>query len=259
MKRLSIFFLSLALVLVMAQGALAHFGMLIPSQGVVEDKAKAGLSLTLAFAHPMEMVGMDMAKPEQFGVKVGSEKTDLLGSLKEFKFLDRKAWQGSFAVKKPGVHTFYMVPALYWEPAEDVFIQHLTKVVVPAFGDEEGWDEPVGLKTEIVPLTRPFGLYAGNVFTGLVLVDGKPASGVDVEVEFYNSARKREAPNGYMVTQVVKTGPDGTFCYAAPWAGWWGFAALTEAKETVKHEGKDKNVEMGAVLWIEFVAPKAGK
>ena len=43
-------------------------------------------------------------------------------------------------------------PQPYWEPAEDAFIIHYTKTVVTAFGDDGGWDEEIGLKTEIVPL-----------------------------------------------------------------------------------------------------------
>ena len=95
-------------------------------------------------------------------------------------------------------------PKPYWEPAEDKFIVHYTKVIVPAYGDEDGWDKPAGVKTEIVPLTRPFANYAGNTFRGQLLVDGKPAAGADVEVEYFNRDGKYEAPNDYFVTQVVK-------------------------------------------------------
>jgi cobalt/nickel transport protein len=256
MKRIT---LCLALLLGMASSALAHFGMVIPSQGIVEDKAKANLSLSVSFIHPMEMQGMDMARPLEFGVFVGEDKTDLLPGLKEAKVLGHKAWQGAYAVKRPGVYSFYAVPAPYWEPAEDKFIQHITKVIVPAFGDDEGWDAPLGLKTEIVPLTRPFGNYAGNIFTGKVLLDGKPVANCEVEVEYYNKDRKYEAPNEYAVTQVVKTDGEGVFSFVVPWAGWWGFAALNDAAETIKQDGKDKKIELGAVIWVEFVAPKAGK
>jgi len=256
MKR---FALCLVLVLLMAQAAQAHFGMVIPSQSVVEDKAKSNLNLMICFIHPMELNGMDMAKPLDFSVVSGEEKTSLLSTLKETKLLGHKAWQGAFAPKKPGVYTFYTVPAPYWEPAEDKFIQHITKVVVPAFGDEEGWDKPVGLKTEIIPFTRPFGNYAGNIFTGQVLLEGKPAANCDVEVEYYNKDKKYAAPNEFMNTQVVKTDANGMFSFVAPWAGWWGFAALNDATQTIKQDGKDKSIELGAVLWMEFVAPKAGK
>ena len=112
-------------------------------------------------------------------------------------------------MKKPGTYQFVMEPKPYWEPAEDCFIIHYIKTVVAAFGGEDGWDEPAGLKTEIVPLTRPFGNYAGNVFQGRVLLDGKPVPGAEVEVEFYNRDGKYEAPNDYMITQVIRTDTDG--------------------------------------------------
>ena len=79
-----------------------------------------------------------------------------------------QGWQATFPVKRPGAYAFYMEPEPYWEPAEDAFIVHHTKTVVTAFGDDEGWDTEIGLPTEIVPLSRPFGLYAGNVFQGVV-------------------------------------------------------------------------------------------
>ena len=250
----------LAVVLSLWAGpALAHFGMAIPSDDVVVDKNKAKVDVTLSFSHPMEGKGMDMAKPKQFGVKDGEQKTDLLGSLTPTKVMEHAAWQGCYTFKRPGVGTFYVVPEPYFEPAEDKFIQHITKVVVPAFGEEEGWDAPVGLAAEIVPLTRPFGNYVGNVFTGQVLVDGKPAPGVTVEVEYYNKDKAYEAPNEYMTTQAVKTDANGVFVYAVPFAGWWGFAALTQAPQTLEKDGQAKKVELGAVLWAKFVDPKHAK
>jgi cobalt/nickel transport protein len=256
MKR---FALSLILVLGLAQVAQAHFGFLHPSQSVVEEKDQAKIAFTLAFLHPMEQNGMDMVKPQAFGVVMDGAKTDLLGSLKETKVLGHTAWQTTFTPKKPGVYSFFMIPEPYWEPAEDKFIQHISKVIIPAFGEEDGWDEPLGLKAEIVPLTRPFGNYAGNVFRGVVLVDGKPLAGARVEVEYYNKDKKHAAPYDCMNTQVVKTDANGTFSYTVPWAGWWGFAALTTAHETIKFKGVDKRIELGGVLWMEFVAPKVIK
>ena len=37
-----------------AAPALAHFGMVIPSQDTVADKAKAKVELAVSFSHPME-------------------------------------------------------------------------------------------------------------------------------------------------------------------------------------------------------------
>ncbi len=246
---------AMAFFLLVSHAAQAHFGMLIPSHDVVSDQRAAKVELTLSFSHPMEGNGMDMAKPKVFAVKDGDQTTDLLATLKPAKVMEHAAWQSEYRFRKPGVGIFYFQPEPYFEPAEDKFIEHLTKVVVPAFGEEDGWDAPIGLAAEIVPLSRPFGNYAGNLFSGQLLVEGRPAPGVQVEVEFYNEKRAYRSPNDYLVTQVVKTDANGVFHYAVPFAGWWGFAALTEAPELRKHQGADKKVERGAVLWTRFSDP----
>ena len=147
-------------------------------------------------------------------------------ALQQATVMDHAAWQSEVEIKRPGVYWFVMEPKPYWEPAEDVFIIHYSKTVVAAFGEDEGWDEELGLKTEIVPLTKPFGLYQGNLFQGIVKVDGKPAAYAEVEIEYYNEAGTARAPSDYMITQTIKADKNGVFTYAAPKAGWWGFAAL---------------------------------
>ena len=123
--------------------ALAHFGMVIPSTPVVEEKKDATLSLELSFSHPMEMVGMPLAKPKSFTVHVDGKAQDLVPSLAPAKILDHEAWKAQYTVKRPGVYWFAMEPVPYWEPVEDCYIVHYTKTVVAAFGEEEGWDRPL--------------------------------------------------------------------------------------------------------------------
>jgi cobalt/nickel transport protein len=255
----AVWVLAAAAVLVTSGSALAHFGMLIPSKSTVSQGDPKTLNLQASFSHPMEIVGMEMAKPKAFGVLVGESKEELLAALKPARVMEKQGWAAAYTLKKPAVYTFFMEPEPYWEPAEDCFIVHYTKVVVPAFGDEEGWDREVGLKTEIVPLTRPFGLYAGNVFQGIVMLDGKRVPYAEVEVEFYNEQKRAEAPTEYMVTQVVKSDRNGVFTYAAPKTGWWGFAALNTADFKLKKDGKDKAVEIGAVIWVYFHEWQEGK
>lgn len=252
MKKISISALLTILLLALSSNSFAHFGMIIPSDSMVMQGDARDLSLTVSFSHPFEMVGMDMDKPAKFELIFNGKKTDLLPSLKEAKVMKRKAWTSAYKVKRPGVYWIHMEPKPYWEPAEDCYIIHYTKTIVAAFGEDSGWDEPIGLKTEIVPLTRPFGLYAGNIFQGTVLVDGKPAPGTEVEIEYYNREKRSRAPNDYFVTQVVKADKNGVFTYAVPKAGWWGFAGLNTSDKKIKFEGEDKDVEIGAVLWVEF-------
>ena len=37
-----------------------------------------------------------------------------------------------------------------------------------------------------------------------------------------------------------------------PNAGWWGFAALNTAPETMTQDGEEKAVELGAVIWVRI-------
>ena len=238
------------------QPASAHFGMLIPSANMVMPADNRTITLQLSFSHPFEMIGMTLAKPEKLTVIASGKREELLGRLQPTRVMDQRGWKANYRIQRPGAHLFYMQPQPYWEPAEDVFIIHYTKTVVAAFGDDEGWDAEIGLKTEIVPLSRPFGLYAGNLFQGIVKLDGKPVPYAAVEIEYYNkdnADKKPAAPTAYMVAQTIKADGNGVFSYAAPGAGWWGFAALSQADFTLRLEsGEEKEVELGAVLWVHF-------
>jgi len=226
--------------------------MVIPSDQMVMQDEDRTVTIDLRFWHPFEGMGMELVKPARFAVIANGEEKDLLGSLKSVKTDGHQTWRTEYALKRPGVYSFFMEPQPYWEPTEDCYIIHYTKAVVTAFGDDEGWDGEVGLKTEIVPLSKPYGLYAGNCFQGIVKLDGKPVPYAEVEVEYYNEDGSLSAPSDYMVTQTVKADQHGVFTYVAPRAGWWGFAALNTADETKKHDGVEKDIELGAVIWVKF-------
>lgn len=243
-----------------AHPAPAHFGAVIPSDDIVTQADDNTLKVEVKFIHPMEMHYMEMARPNVFGVFHKGKKTDLLDTLAPAR---RKSpgqdqavtvWTTDYQIRRPGDHIFYVEPAPYWEPAEDLFIVHYTKVCVNAFGLEEGWDHHVGLETEIIPFTRPYGLWTGNLFTGRVLLKGEPVPFAEVEIEYLNESPGNThvvvPPADPYVTQVVKADQNGVFSYAMPKAGWWGFSALSEADWKLTRDGQEKGVEIGAVFWV---------
>ncbi|MDC3237118.1 DUF4198 domain-containing protein [bacterium] len=232
--------------------SLAHFGMVIPSDNMVMQGDDRKISINISFSHPFEKIGMPLEKPRKFFVVKNSGNSNLMDKLEKIQIMDNRAWNAGYDIKRPGAYTFVMEPEPYWEPAEDCYIIHYTKTVVAAFGDDEGWDREVGLKTEIVPLSRPFGLYSGNIFQGIVKLDGKRVPFAQVEVEYFNKDKKAIAPTDYMITQTIKADKNGVFSYAAPVAGWWGFAALNQSDRKMMHETQKKDIELGAVLWVKF-------
>ena len=84
----------------------------------------------------------------------------------------KTAWTLTEDLPEPGAAIFFVEPQPYWEPAEGKYIVHYAKVVVDSCASGEGWDALVGLPVEIEPLTRPTGLWTGNLFTGVVLKHG---------------------------------------------------------------------------------------
>lgn len=232
--------------------ALAHYGMIIPSDSIVDQGDGRSIPVTLSFSHPFEGNGMVLEEPVAFSVTHDGETTDLLSDLEDTQVMGQPAFMLDYPLGRPGAYVFAMEPQPYWEAGEESYIIHYTKTYVSAFGEDGGWDTELGLRTEIVPLSKPFGLWAGNVFQGTVMLDGEPVPGAEVEIEYYNEDGSAVAPSDLMITQTIKADDNGVFTYATPSSGWWGFAALNTAPETMDHEGEEKPVELGAVLWVHF-------
>jgi cobalt/nickel transport protein len=246
--------LSLSAFFAMTVSSEAHFVVLKPSTDVVEGNQRV-IKLEAKFTHPMEG-GPNM----EFGIVDSGAVINGKRYRLRWKKIMIPALEGSskkvpmyrttFRIRRPGVYQFFVDPTPYFEPAEEKFIKQITKVYVEAFGLEDGWDEPLGLKAEIVPLTRPFGVWESNTFRGRVFINGKPAANVDVEVEYLNTKGVR-VPNDTFITQVIKTDENGYFEYTIPWAGWWGFSAIGDGGTLRYKDGKEYPVELDAVIWIK--------
>lgn len=240
---------SLAVALALTSPAAAHFQEIIPGSDVLPDGGT--VTLDMIFTHPFDGGPvMQMVRPARVGVVFDGQMTDLSGALTETMVEDQTGWTLTHELAEPGAAIFFVEPQPYWEPAENKFIIHYSKVVVDSFASGEGWDALVGLPVEIQPLTRPTGLWTGNVFSGVVLKDGQPVPFAEVEVEFINDGAVT-APNDSFVTQVLKADANGTFSYAMPRGGWWGFAALIEGDTTMTSpDGAEVGVEEGALIWV---------
>jgi cobalt/nickel transport protein len=256
-KRFLIFLLFIGLCLgSLPRQAAAHFQVLLPSTDIVEAQDPRTVELDIRFTHPMEQgPSMNMARPRQFGVLVGGkQRIDLADKLRPRQVDGKSAFTCTLPTSTPGDYVVYLDPEPYWEAAEEKMIIHYTKVVVDVLGAEKGWDALVGLPVEIEPLVRPYGLWTGNTFRGIVRYHGKPVPLARVEVEYFNEGRRVKPPRDAFVTQVIKTDINGVFSYTMPRAGWWGFAALITGDEKMKNpSGKPVEVELGGLMWVKTV------
>ncbi len=242
----------LAALLMIPSICLAHFQELIPDRSIVEDQSEMKLSFDIQFTHPMSGgPRMNMDRPVRFGVISPQGKQDLSDALTSQVEQGRQFFSAEYAIDQPGDYIFFLEPTPYWEPAEGRMIVHYTKVVVGAFGGENNWDGAVGFPVEINPLVRPYGLWTGNLFQGIVIRNGEPVPFATVEVEWRNDGSVT-VPAAPFVTQVLRTDANGMFSYAMPRGGWWGFAALLPGQAFMPNPaGEDVEVENGALIWIQ--------
>ncbi len=238
-----------------ARPSLAHFQELIPSSNILEGETQRNVTIDAIFTHPMAgSPTMNMGQPTKFGV-IGreGERVDLLSTLRPMTVSGKQAFTATYRVPGPANYIFYIDPAPYWEPEESKMLIHYTKVVVNAYGEDEGWDKMTGAPVEIRPLTRPFGLWTGNVFSGIVYYDGKPRPFTRIEVEFISNG-KIKIPSDPYETQVIQSDASGYFSYAMPKAGWWGFAALvTGVRKMPNPSGQIVPIEEGGLIWVKTI------
>jgi cobalt/nickel transport protein len=242
--------------------ALAHFQMIYTPESAL---SKGGtIDLKLVFTHPFEAGHtMDMSAPEQFFVVRKEKKTDLLKTLKPIRWTSLTnsgaAYETTYKVRGMGDNVFCLVPGPYYEAEEGIYIQQITKTVVNAAGFPTNWDAEVGLPAEIVPLDKPYALWTGNVFRGIVHSNGKPVPYAEIEVEYMNhtplvdqNAFAKEAhasaPQDAFVTMGIKANAVGEFAFGIPRAGWWGFCALGVGPDK---EYKGKELSQDAVIWVQ--------
>ncbi|MEQ8285171.1 DUF4198 domain-containing protein [Thalassospira sp.] len=244
--------LSLVIAASFTATAQAHFQKLIPSTNVVDQNTGRQITFDVTFTHPMTNgPAMDMAEPLQFGMQYDGVKTDLLGALTPKTVDDHAAFDADVTVKAPGGYAFYIEPAPYFEPAEGKYIIQYTKTIIDAYDSGEDWDQMVGFPVEIEPLTRPYGIWTGNVFSGMVRHNGTAVPFAEIEVEYANDG-SITLPNATFATQVIKADANGIFHYAMPKDGWWVFAALIEdGTMAAPNTNKQVPVERGGVLWVK--------
>ena len=265
-----------------AATAQAQYTLLLPDQPTQEGNAKEPkkqMDVLLALGDPFSLNAVDMEMPQMFAVLrrmpltleeqalegqsgkrsggVKSLREELLGDLEEIRYMDKKAWAAHVDMEIPGLYQLMAETRPRWDDGRGMFEQQFAKVVLPVLGVEQGWDSPVGLAVEIVPLTRPFGLMAPALFSAKVLRDNEPLADSFVRVGRLNTER-RGVPGPWHAEQVLKTDGDGNFSFLCSQPGWWAFMAVTQGTPMKGGDGQPKALELGALLWVYVDDAKLG-
>ncbi|RME71286.1 MAG: DUF4198 domain-containing protein [Planctomycetota bacterium] len=246
--------LATALVVVLfvaVSAARAHFTIVLPDASSVRKGDT--VRLDMQFGHPFEHELADMPPPARLALRsptgtireltnaVSLYRTLPLGSGKARTY--RARWQ-------PDVRGDWLVDLRTAPMRHGAGLQRDHVKLVVHVQAERGWDAVLGQPLEIVPLTRPYGLFPGVTLRGQVFANGSPlAQGFAyVSVERYNPRAPKTLPPEERITRTERTGPGGTFAVTLPEAGWWVIAA-----ERPRRTESAKVHERG-LLWV-YVPP----
>lgn len=231
--------------------ALAHKAWLLPSQTVLSgDKPVVTFDAAVSndlfyFNHvPLRLDNLVVTAPDGSRVQPNGQSTGKFRSVFDVELAqqgtyriavandsataswdengEQKRWRGTpaeFAAKVP-------------RDAKDLKVgQSLSRVetFVTYGSPSESALKPAGSGLELVPITHPNDLFAGEEATFQLQVDGKPAANLDVEI-VRGGTRYRNAQDEIK----VKTDADGRFAVTWPEAGmYWLEASTEDARTTV--------------------------
>jgi uncharacterized GH25 family protein len=150
----------------------------------------------------------------------------------------KKRWRGKAADLKEAV------PA----NAKNVQVSEMASRVetfVTQGSPSDGALKPTGKGLELVPVSQPNDLMAGEKATFQLLLDGKPAP--NLKVVAINGATRYRNAQGEMDTTTDK---DGKFSFTWPAAGMYWVNASTEDERTSVKEAKRRRVAYTATLEV---------
>lgn len=240
----------------------AHLQLLYTPE-LLREKG-GNISLKMPFTHPADSgLVMQVEPPERFFMIKKGQTTDLLPTTTQSQWTSAKntgiAYETEVKLRGLGDYVFVYQMAPYFEPDEDIYIQQISKTIVNVGSLPTDWNKDFGLVAEIVPLTKPYAIYEGGTFTGIVKSEGKPVPFAEIEVEYMNYApdvtnnlfsdtANIEIPADAFITMTLYADANGTFTFGIPKAGQWGFAALGVGPKKAMN---GKELSQDAVIWVQ--------
>lgn len=222
--------------------ASAHFNFFLPDEWSM-DGAREN-SVEIIWGHPYEgiyfdpptMINSTVLKPDGTKENLPSGEITVTGAEGQVK--------GREISFTPGIKGDYIVyadfEALVVEEEEVAWEDHVKAVI--HHKASRGWDQRTGQIMEILPLTRPYGLEEGFVFTGQALYNGQPLGEAPVEIEKYYAVgvcTDENLPDEPMVTRETRSDPNGIFSFTLDEPGVWVVCA-SNTVGTI--EGHDRDI-----------------
>ena len=155
-------------------------------------------------------------------------------------------------------------PRPRWSESRQRYEQEFVKATVPVYGESRGWEVPCGLRLEVVPRTRPFGLGAPCLFSAQVRWQGQPLPGAQVRMYRINTDKTPPAlPTPWHCSLEARADADGNVAFVLNRPGWWCCVAEPDGEPLKGPDGNPRPLRFGGVFWLYVddmaAAPSAEK
>ncbi|VAW86685.1 hypothetical protein MNBD_GAMMA17-589 [hydrothermal vent metagenome] len=136
-----------------------------------------------------------------------------------------------------------------WSKHDSTFTETTVRTVIHQ-GLSRGWETPLGLPLEIVPLNQPYGLLPGDSFRVELLHNGEPLTDAKIYAEkYYDPPLQKPYPSESLLTRTSRTDRNGIANINLHSAGWWVLFVLHELDEMEK-DGQSGVATLQDAVWI---------
>ena len=256
-----------AALLALAPLASAHKAWLLPSQTVVAGQnpwisVDAAVSNDLFYLNhvPLRLDGLVITAPDGSRAQPQNAATGKFRSVFDVKLTQPGTWR--LGVVNAGLNASWKEDGKprRWRGNEASFATEVPKnaqdlQVSQSYGRVETFVtsgapndtalKPDGKGLELVPVTHPNDLFAGEAATFKLQIDGKPAAGLEVEI-IRGGTRYRNTQDEIKVTTDAK----GSFSVTWPEAGMYWLQAGSEDDKTTIKQAKQRRLSYVATLEV---------
>ncbi len=136
-----------------------------------------------------------------------------------------------------------------WSEHDSTFTEATVRAVIHQ-GLSRGWETPLGLPLEIVPLIQPYGLLPGDAFRFELLLKGQPLADTKVYAEkYYDPPLDKPYFPESLTIRTARTDRNGIAIVNLHSPGWWVLFAEHEQGEMEK-QGKSGVAKLQDAVWV---------
>ncbi len=255
---------SCLVVALVAGPATAHYNILLPSTAFAKKGEK--VTFTHFWGHPYEHeLGSVPAIRQLYVITPEGQRVDLTKQVETIKVAGAEgkevaAHRFTYTPEKRGDYTFvlFTAPAFLEDLKESVV--DVVKVVLHV-QTQKGWGAVSGEPAELVPVTRPYGLFPGMVFQARAMMPlnpdvakdkgtkSQPLPGAIVEIERYNAKPTKPNEDDELITFRTQTDALGMLTCTLPDPGWWA-VTVTRPAGNYEVNGKEYPIKQRMTIWV---------